>query len=504
MLILLSLVLTPVLVHRLGASGYGIYALASAVGGFLGLLDLGLTPAVIVFLSRSWAEGDLAATRALIGTAFSVFLAIGAVGGLVLALAVPWIATSVLHVPPDLAQQARVALWISTAGFALAMWLSTFNAVPFALQRYDLVAARMVGLTIVTTVVTIVYVLRGGGLVGVMAINLAGTAAGFVLFYAAARALLPGVPFRPRLHAGTLTQLLRFGTFKSVGTLGGIVTLRLDQVVIGNLLGLAAVTVYAIPSSAAQRIHQLLTEVASPFFPRFGAIQRRPEELRSLYLRGTRLMMLISCAVIVPLFVWGDFILGAWIGGGEGRLVGFYGTGALRWLLAAFLIQSAAAMPALLCEASGRPEINNGFSVAGALMHVPLVLILVPRIGLTGAAVALFINSATQTVAFIVYASRRVAGTGWVELAARAILRPVAAALATAALAWLVRPVVHGPLTLAAALVVAPAAYLAIAGLFGAIGRDDLRQAARPVARLPTAFPGRSALMRILAGPPAR
>jgi len=137
------------------------------------------------------------------------------------------------------------------------------------------------------------------------------------------------------------------------------------------------------------------------------------------------------------------------------------------------------------CEAMGRPEINNSFAVASALIHIPLVLLLVPRFGITGAAMALFINSATQTVVFIVYASRTLFHVSLTELIRRTFVRPLAAAALTAGLAYFAaRPFIQSRLTLVLALAVLPIVYLGIAFLLSAITREDL-------ARIPFHLPPR-------------
>jgi len=134
-----------------------------------------------------------------------------------------------------------------------------------------------------------------------------------------------------------------------------------------------------------------------------------------------------------------------------------------------------AIIPVTFCEAMGKPEINNSFAVASALIHIPLVLLLVPRFGITGAAIALFLNSATQTLIFIVYASRTLFHVSLGELLRTTLVRPLAAAAMTAALAYLVaRPLIQNRLTLILALAFLPIVYLGVAFLFSAITRDDL------------------------------
>lgn len=497
-LIILTIVSTPVVLHRLGTAAFGVYILAITIGGLLALLDFGLTPALITLLSRAWHQERLEESQRLVGTALTLYLAIGTAGALGFALLVPWATTSLLHVPAGLRPAARTALWLSTAGFALNMWLAVFNAVPYALQRYDLVAVRVVGLSLLTTAALIIYALLGGALEGFVLINVAGAAAGLLIFYLVSRALLPGIHFWPGFDRQAFTQLGRFAVFKFAGTLGGIFTFRFDQFAVGAILNVSAAGLYAIPASACQKLLSLLGELASPFFPRASTLRGEQERLRALFFGGARLLALSAMPMVLLLFALAEPTLRFWIGGEQGVQVAQASTPAFRWLLAAILIQAMAIIPVTFCEALGKPEINNSFAVASALIHIPLVLFLVPRFGITGAALALFINSATQTVAFIVFATNRLFGIGLLELVRQTLVRPLLAASLTAALVYVaVRPLIFNRLSLIAALALSPIVYLLVAFVLGAIRADDLRYTVALAERLPAWMPVRDRIVRL-------
>jgi O-antigen/teichoic acid export membrane protein len=495
-LVMLSLISTPVLLHHLGVQAYGVYVLALTFGGLLALFDLGLTPAVVSFLSHAHHQGDEQASQRILSTAFTVFLLIGILGGLGLLALVPWLVTGLLHVPEGLRDQATFALSLSTVGFAINMWLGAFCAVPFALERYDLVAGRTIGLGLVTITAVILWALHGGGIRGLMVINVGGAVASLVLFAAISRALLPRIHFRPGFDFPTFVALARFGGVKFAGAIGGILTFRFDQFAIGALIGLGAVGLYAVPANLAWRVQGLLTELASPLFPRASKLRHDVQATRALFLSAGRAMALVAAPVLVTLFVYADLVLLYWIGGAQGRLVADQATLTLRWLLVAFFIQALAAVPSIFCEAQGRPEINNGFAVASALVHVPLVLLLVPRLGITGAAVALFVNGSVQTAGFILVASRRVAHVGPIELLRYAFARPIIAAGLFGLAAFTLRPLIHGRLSLAAALLLTPLIFYAWAIVLSRLTGEDLGYVSAVAEHLPRWLPGRRIVLR--------
>src|SRR5258708_35878274 len=91
-LIILSIAITPVLVHRLGTEQFGIYALATVLGsGLTNVFALGLIPGIVAMLSRSLGRRDDAETQKVIGTAWTRFAFIGVFGVVILSLVVPYL-----------------------------------------------------------------------------------------------------------------------------------------------------------------------------------------------------------------------------------------------------------------------------------------------------------------------------------------------------------------------------------------------------------------------------
>jgi O-antigen/teichoic acid export membrane protein len=225
-----------------------------------------------------------------------------------------------------------------------------------------------------------------------------------------------------------------------------------------------------------------------PLFPRVSKRAGEAAAVRSLLLRSIRLMTLVAAPAFVLLFVFADSTIRAWIGGEEGRVLAIEGAPTLRWLAAATLIQALSIVPSVISEAMGKPEVNNGFAVASALINVPLVLLLVPRLGIEGAAIAYFINSATQTVFFVFYAARRFASLRPGQLVSESVLRPLAAAMVIGAIGWLLRPMVTGAGSLVIVVLALVVLYAAVVRLVSAITKDDLDYLEPFVRRLPRPF----------------
>ncbi|MCW5850981.1 MAG: oligosaccharide flippase family protein [Anaerolineae bacterium] len=496
LLVILSLVSTPILVHRLGSEAYGVYVLSLTFGGLLGVLDLGLTPAVVRLLSAALHQEKVEHSQAIVSTALTLFLCLGLLGGALFALLVPWLALHILRIPGELQLLAQIALWLSTLSFALTMWLSVFNAIPIALERYDLLTKCTATISLVSTVLIIVCAAWGWSLVALMTVNVLATTALLITLYALSRFLSPTIHIRPGFDKTVFRELVRFSAFKFVGSLSSTLVFRVDQFVLGAMLGVQAVSLYAVPANVALRVASLLGELVSPLFPRIGKLRDNEPERRRLFLRSSRMMALVAGLTLTTLFILGDSLLRLWIGGDQGEQFAREGGPVMRWLLAAFYIQSIAAVPILYCEALGKPEINNTLSAAAAIAFIPLLIILVPLVGLIAPALALFLVSAVITVGFIIYASRQMAQVSLHELMSVVIAPPLGSALITAAVGSLIHPYIHTIVTLALAGAILVIVYLTSAVILRAFKREDFVLLFMLAERMPMWIPGRSSILR--------
>ena len=143
----LTIVLTPVILHFIGAEQYGIFALAMVIVSFLGLLDIGMGPVVVRFLSVSLATSDFREARTVLGVGFTFFSAVGLVG-LVLALVAGQFLPDVLSLSPELQATATFVISVAGIGFLFNVIRAPFTSVAGALQRFDTVTvANLVSTT---------------------------------------------------------------------------------------------------------------------------------------------------------------------------------------------------------------------------------------------------------------------------------------------------------------------------------------------------------------------
>ncbi|BBK44975.1 hypothetical protein STVA_49950 [Allostella vacuolata] len=200
-----------------------------------------------------------------------------------------------------------------------------------------------------------------------------------------------------------LGQLVRFAAPLQVGVVVQLVNERLDQLLIARLLtptdlGLyvAAMAVAAIPSIPA-------VTLANVAYPRIAGVVEAADR-GPVVERYVRLSVALAGAIAVALLLAADRLVMLLYGPAFAPAVPI-----LAWYAAGAVALAARAVLAQAVKASGYPGRAMRAELAGLAVNVALLLLLLPQVGVVGAAVA-YAGMQATTLALLVVAATRVAG----------------------------------------------------------------------------------------------
>ncbi|HXF04839.1 MAG TPA: oligosaccharide flippase family protein [Blastocatellia bacterium] len=422
--LLLTLGSVPYIVRHLGADSYGLLSIITLVVGYAAVLDLGLGAAVIKYVAEYHARQDVVALRKLVGTALTLYILVGIGGALLMWILAEPLATTVFDLPPALIGTAREAFSLSSLGVLATMLAMVFMAIPQALQRFDLLVKATIGLGTTTVLGQVILLALGFSLREIVIFNVVMAWVGLGVFALVSKRLLPRMAFVPRWDRPTLARLLRFSGFKALSLISGHLVFQTDRLLIALFLPIAQVTYYAIPQAVAQRMLSLIPNITTALFPAVSEYQSETETLRDLYLRGAKSILLLVLPLTLVLVVMADKILVLWMGPD----VAAHSEMALRLLAFGFFLASFSALPCVVAEGVGRPELPALFATLSAVLNLGFALLLIPRWGINGAALSLILNAAIQVPLFLAQVNRKIVGIRPGEYISRILLRPLLAA----------------------------------------------------------------------------
>ena len=192
-------------------------------------------------------------------------------------------------------------------------------------------------------------------------------------------------PTRAVLRVRPLRELLAFGGFALLGNLSGTIMVTIDALMVGAKLSLAAAGIYAIAfniSTALTLPFRALYKTAFPLIAGYwkdGAL----DQMAAFYARTTRLNTVLGCYLGLGLALNLDFIYGL-----IHRPAYAAGTSAVLLLLAGRLVDGITGVNGIIVLTSPRYRFDLVFNASLAGVIVVLNALLIPRLGLAGAALS--------------------------------------------------------------------------------------------------------------------
>jgi O-antigen/teichoic acid export membrane protein len=324
------------------------------------------------------------------------------VAGILLAAASPVLVHRLLKIPPALHTDA---LWVFlTLAVSLPMTFATgsMRGVLAASQRFDLLNAMGIPLSILYYAVPVGALMLGFQLPGMVLFlvlaRVAGMAAHVFFCVQLYPALLRGCTFTRSL----VCPLLGFGGWIAVSFAVNPILVCLDRFLIGALISIAALGFYTPPYMISNKLGILPASLSATLFPAFSASAGRgdSEWASHALVRSLKYLLLIVGPAALVLTFFARPILVVWVGArfaAEGATV-------LQILAVGVLINSLAYVPSGLLQGVGRPDLTAKFHLLEVPLHVVLVWFLVTRFGLPGAALAWTVRVTIDFILLIVAA----------------------------------------------------------------------------------------------------
>jgi O-antigen/teichoic acid export membrane protein len=398
---LLMLVATPALLRALGPEVYGLWMAVSALLGFLGILDFGLGDAIVKYGAEHQARGDREAVAQVIGAAVRFYAVVGTAAGVLLFLAAPAL-PALFRVSPDAQAEAILMFRLASVGIAANLLRGSFLGLLDALMRYDLSNGLRIGFALVSTGGSIAAAFIGGGPAVVAWIVLVSWLAVAVNALVVHR-VFGGGWLRSAMERTRLRALFRFSGFSMLTNVGSMAFMYADRLVVGAVLGPAAIGYYAIAASLAAKINQLGFASAQVMAPAVSAMRAvvEPANTYAVVRRAARLSAIALLFTGAVMFALCDPFLRLWLGESNAQQI----SSAAHWLILAYSLFSLNVVFFYVIQALGAPEVNAALTLAAGGLTLALIPVLGSRLGLTGAAIANF--AFLITLGANVYALRR-------------------------------------------------------------------------------------------------
>jgi O-antigen/teichoic acid export membrane protein len=319
-MVLTSLITVRLTVRYLGTERYGLWMTITSVVAMMSFADLGIGNGLLNSISEAHGRDDRESVRKYVSSAFFVLLGIAAALLALFALVhpfVPW--PRVFNVASALAaREAGPAVFVFLTCFALNMPLDVVQRVQTGYQEgFETnlwnAAGSLIGLSCLLVAMHfkgglpwLVLAMSGGQLLGIVG--------NWSHEFGWVRPWL--LPDWTRWDAAAARRILGTGVMFVVIQACGIFTVSVDNIVITQVLGPAAVTQYSVPMRMFLLVRSVAAMFVMPLWPAYGEALARGDVdwARKTLVRSIGFTALAFGPPALGLAVFGKPIVHLWVG----------------------------------------------------------------------------------------------------------------------------------------------------------------------------------------------
>ncbi|HSI39667.1 MAG TPA: flippase [Xanthobacteraceae bacterium] len=419
--LIVALATVPLYVRHIGEARYGVLALVIILLGYFGFLDLGLSRAAANILAKM-RDAPHADRARVLTTAFLLNLGFGTLGGLVIYFGGMFLLDRVVSVPQALKPEIASSFpWIAVL-FPMALLHGVAIGVLESRERF--LAANLLqvaGGSIGQIIPVMVAVLVSPSLA--IVIPAAAVSRGLAVLAVLAFVYREEQPLNLTAFDRTeARKLLGYGGWVSVSSIVMPLLTTLDQMLVGALLGVAAVAHYVVPMNLVVRSQVFAAALARTLFPRlshFGAV-----DARELTVRSITTLAFGYGAICAPALLVASPFLKLWIGEEFAAI----SAPVAQILFPGAWINGISFVLFTLLQGQGRPDLVAKIHAVQLVPFVGAIWYATQHYGLTGVAVVWTVRCVVDAVMLVVVARLPYRRFAWFPLAAIGFIIPFAIA----------------------------------------------------------------------------
>jgi O-antigen/teichoic acid export membrane protein len=461
--------------RKLPVDAFGVLTLAlafSVSAGYLTIADLGLQSGVTRFIADADGRGQRERIGEVVSSALAV-LVTTALGAFAVLIALSFIGSHVFtNVQGAALQNDLHLLFILFAAEALfGLPGLAFLGVLQGLQRFGWV--KVVDLTrqILYTVVALIVLLTGQGVLWFGVAMVSGTAFAAIGYAVAARLLCPEMRISPKLiHRDALRPLARFSGWVFLARINGVIWSQMDTIILEVVIGVNVLAGYSFAARLQSAVSYPLSLTAAAIVPAAANLlaMESSGRLRELLVRGTRYTLALSLPVTIAALILARPLLVGWVGAKYASY-----SGPAQLFLTYQLVTCTATIASTMLVGMGRVRQVTAYVTVAVAINLVISILLAKPLGVSGVIIGTLVGYGISGPLYIRLILRELS-MSLGEFVRRAIVPIVPWAILFALVIALTAHVFPPQGLIAVALCCIPAGLIYVAGVarFGMTGEE--------------------------------
>ena len=310
--------LVPFMLKKLGTERFGLWALVSVLSAFAQLADFGVGLALVKSVAQMQAV-DIQRLNRILATALVLYVVFAGSIGICVLLTEGVLIKDILHIPGQLADEAKTVVVGTVLIFCTNIVLSIFTSVINGKQRMDVSNGIAYAMTILNAIGVVLALGLGFGLRGLVVNNGIITIIAGLISLLAVRKLAPAIHFGVRQFCwAEVKPILAYGVNIQITSISGLAGEPLVKGIISGVAGIRFVAFYDIATRLITPLRSLFSQAISPLMP-FAAESHALADMSGIltvYRKSVRYIVLVALPLFMLLFVLAPALIEAWVGPG--------------------------------------------------------------------------------------------------------------------------------------------------------------------------------------------
>lgn len=398
--LMLGLIATPYIISKVGINGFGVWALMESIIAYFSLSDMGIGASFTKHIAEYHAKKEYNNLSRVVSAGLLFYLILGVFIFSLSLILKDWILTRFDFSIVSMGDVSFIYLSL-VAVMCIRLTSMPFWSVISGLLRYDILNKTKMFLQSLNFAGIYLFLYFGYGLKG-FAINAVIYAIiDIILAVILAFFLVPQLKISISSDIkDTFLRLLKYGFTIQIVAISEVINGQIDKIFLGVFRGVFFVGMYEIGAKIANVANSLAAVVLNILVPvtsQLNAVGQK-EEIRKLYIRGTRLIALMIAPITTIVVFHAEPLVRLWMGkeGFEPAAT------AARFLIAGFAIYLIGGVGRLMSRGIGIPMYEMQGGILISIINVILSYFMVRQWGLHGAVISSLISLAIGSIFFVV------------------------------------------------------------------------------------------------------
>ena len=405
--LLISLLLIPFIIHKIGMELFGIWILLEVIVTYLSLLDFtGIGGAFVKYIAEYHTKKDFKRCNQVINLGWTYYTFFW----IIMALLIFFLREPILKLfnfPPDIFNTISLVfigvLLISLIRGSFAV----FRSVLLGLQRMDITNIIAILASLVNAAGVILFLSMGLGLKGLVMSGLITAVFTVILQTLLAYKMFPQMRFRLfSINKDIFKKTFVYGVNIRIASIAELINTHVDKIFLGFFLNTSLVGLYELGAKIAKIARSFPEQLLPAILPASSELQALDDtkNLHKLYTRGSKYLSLLTFPIAFFVIAYASLIMTLWLGKGSFK----ESVLALQVLSVGYVFVLLVSMGRLIARGMGIPQYEMRSSVIIVILNIALSIILILKLGFVGALLGTTLSGVIGSSFFFYSFNRRI------------------------------------------------------------------------------------------------